>query len=56
MFLFPDRDSYSIVEMSSLPDCIDQRKTREEALVNTNKEIALSIEMLEERGDNIPIK
>ncbi|MEM7757431.1 MAG: type II toxin-antitoxin system HicB family antitoxin [Cyanobacteria bacterium P01_A01_bin.40] len=54
VLLYPGEDGYFVVEVPSLPGCISQGKTREEALANIEEAIALYIEILEERGDNIP--
>ena len=54
VLLYPGEDGYFVVEVPSLPGCISQGKTREEALANIGEAIALYIEVLEERGDSIP--
>ncbi len=54
VLLYPGEDGYFVVEVPSLPGCISQGKTRKEALANIEEAIALYIEVLEERGDNIP--
>lgn len=54
VLLYPSEDGYFVVEVPSLPGCISQGKTREEALANIEEAIALDIEVLEERGDSIP--
>jgi predicted RNase H-like HicB family nuclease len=54
VFLYPGEDGYLVVEVPSLPGCISQGKTREEALVNIDEAIALYLEVLEERGEPIP--
>lgn len=52
--LYPGEDGYFVVEVPSLPGCISQGKTREEALSNIEEAISLYIEVLEERGESIP--
>jgi predicted RNase H-like HicB family nuclease len=54
VLLYPGEDGYFVVEVPSLPGCISQGKTREEALVNIEEAIALYIEVLQERGDSVP--
>lgn len=39
-------DGYFVVEVPSLPGCISQGKTREEALANIEEAISLYIEVL----------
>jgi len=38
----------------SLPGCISQGKTRDEAITNIEEAIALYIEVLSDRGETIP--
>lgn len=54
VLLYPGEDSYFVVEVPSLPGCISQGKTREEALANVEEAIALYIEVLQDRGEPIP--
>ncbi|MDJ0532829.1 MAG: type II toxin-antitoxin system HicB family antitoxin [Xenococcaceae cyanobacterium MO_207.B15] len=54
VLLYPGEDGYFVVEVPSLPGCISQGKTREEALANIEEAISLYIEVLESRGENIP--
>jgi predicted RNase H-like HicB family nuclease len=54
VLLYPGEDGYYVVEVPSLPGCISQGKTREEALINIQEAIALYIEVLQERGEAIP--
>ncbi|WP_409333540.1 type II toxin-antitoxin system HicB family antitoxin [Cuspidothrix issatschenkoi] len=44
-------DGYFVVEVPSLPGCISQGKTREEALANIEEAISLYIEVLQDRGE-----
>jgi predicted RNase H-like HicB family nuclease len=41
VLLSPGEDGYFVVEVPSLPGCISQGKTREEALANIEEAIAL---------------
>ncbi len=54
VFLYPDEDGYIIAEVPSLPGCISQGKTRQEALQNIQEAITLHLEVLQERGELIP--
>ena len=54
VLLYPGEDDYFVVEVPSLPGCISQGKTRDEALGNIEEAIALYIEVLEDRGESIP--
>ncbi|ACK68464.1 protein of unknown function UPF0150 (plasmid) [Rippkaea orientalis PCC 8801] len=54
VFLYPDEDGYIIAEVPSLPGCISQGETRQEALQNIQEAIALHLEVLQERGELIP--
>ncbi len=54
VLLHPGEDGYVIAEVPSLPGCISQGKTREEALENVREAISLHEEVLRERGEPIP--
>lgn len=54
VLLFQDEDGYFVVEVPSLPGCLSQGKTREEALENIKEAIDLHIEVLQERGEPVP--
>ena len=47
-------DGYFVVEVPSLPGCISQGNTREEALANIEEAISLYIEVLQDRNEPIP--
>jgi len=51
--IYPGEDGYWVAECPSLPGCISQGKTKEEAISNIREAIKAYIESLEE--DNIPI-
>ncbi len=53
VLLYPGEDGYFVVEVPSLPGCISQGKTRDEALANIQEAIALYSEVLEDRGESI---
>ncbi|MGD9562775.1 MAG: type II toxin-antitoxin system HicB family antitoxin [Pyrinomonadaceae bacterium] len=49
-----DEDGIYVAEVPSLPGCITQGKTRNEALQNSKEAIELYLESLEAHGDPIP--
>ena len=51
---YPGEDSYFVAEVPSLPGCISQGRTRDEALENIEEAITLYIEVLQDRGESIP--
>jgi len=51
--LYPGEDGYFVVEVPSLPGCISQGKTRDEAITNIEEAIALYIEVLSDRGETV---
>lgn len=51
---YEGEDGYFVAEVPSLPGCISQGKTREEAIDNIKEAIALYIEVLKEQGKPIP--
>jgi predicted RNase H-like HicB family nuclease len=53
VILYPGEDGYWVVECPSLPGCLSQGKTKEEALKNIKEAINCYIHSLEE--DNLPI-
>jgi predicted RNase H-like HicB family nuclease len=54
VILYPGEDGYMVAEVPSLPGCISQGKTREEALANIQEATALHVEILHERGEPLP--
>ena len=54
VILTPGEDGYWVVEVPSLPGCISQGKTREEALTNIKEAIEGYIAALKEDGLFIP--
>ena len=54
--VYPGEDLYWVVECPSLPGCISQGKTKEEALTNIKEAIDLYIEVLEDDDLPIPIE
>lgn len=53
VIIYRGEDGYWVVECPSLPGCVSQGKTKEEALKNIREAIELYIESLEE--DNLPV-
>jgi len=54
VLLYPGEDGYVVAEVPSLPGCISQGKTRDEALTNVREAISLHEEVLRERAEPIP--
>ena len=52
--LYPGEDGYWVVECPSLPGCISQGKTREEAVINIKEAILGYITALEDDGLPVP--
>ena len=49
-----DEDGVFVATVPSLPGCVTQGVTRQEAVVNAQEAIAAYLESLNERGDAIP--
>jgi predicted RNase H-like HicB family nuclease len=54
VLLFRDEDGGWVVECPSLPGCISQGDTREEAIANIKEAIELYIDVLKDGGRPIP--
>lgn len=54
VLIYPGEDGYWVVECPSLPGCISQGRTRQEAVANIKEAIALYIETLEDDGMPVP--
>jgi predicted RNase H-like HicB family nuclease len=54
VIVYPGEDGYWIVECPSLPGCISQGKTYDEALANIKEAIELYIEDLQANGETVP--
>jgi predicted RNase H-like HicB family nuclease len=52
--LYPGEDGYVVAEVPSLPGCVSQGKTRDEALANVREAISLHEDVLRERGEPVP--
>jgi len=53
VLLFKGDDGFWVAEVPSLPGCVSQGETREEALLNIRDAIAGYVEALE--GDGLPV-
>lgn len=54
VLLYPGEDGFVVAEAPSLPGCISQGRTREEALENVREAISLHEEVWRERGEPLP--
>jgi predicted RNase H-like HicB family nuclease len=54
VLIFPGEDGYWVAECPSLPGCISQGKTRDEAISNIKNAIQGYIKALEEDGLPVP--
>jgi predicted RNase H-like HicB family nuclease len=54
VIIYPGKDGYWISQCPSLPGCISQGKTKEEAIINIKEAIQLYIGVLQEKGQPIP--
>lgn len=55
VLIYPGEDDFWVAECPSLPGCISQGETREEAIVNIREAIDLYIESLTEDGLDVPV-
>ena len=53
ILLYTDEDGFWVVECPSLPGCLSQGKTKEEAITNIKEAIVAYIETVE--ADNLPV-
>ncbi|MCL5999801.1 MAG: type II toxin-antitoxin system HicB family antitoxin [Chloroflexi bacterium] len=54
ILLYPGDDGYWVAECPSLPGCVSQGKTREEAIANIREAIELYIEDMIANGEAVP--
>ncbi len=52
--LYPDEEGYWVAECPSLPGCVSQGRTKEEAIANIREAIQAYIGALEEDGLPVP--
>ncbi len=50
-----DEDGIFVAQVPSLPGCITQGRTRQEALENVREAIEVYIESLEQHGEPVPL-
>lgn len=53
VLIYPGEDGFWVAECPSLPGCVSQGATREEAIENVREAIHLYVEVLKE--DNLPV-
>lgn len=54
VIVYPGEDGYWVAECPSLPGCISQGKTRQEAIENIKEAIEAYVSVLEEDGLPVP--
>lgn len=54
VLIYPGEDGYWVAECPSLPGCVSQGKTKEEAIANIREAISGYIRTLEEDGLPVP--
>jgi len=54
VLLYQDEEDWWVVEVPSLPGCVSQGRTRDEAITNIREAIVGYIETLLEHGDSVP--
>jgi predicted RNase H-like HicB family nuclease len=54
VIIYPGEDGYWVVECPSLPGCVSQGKSREEAITNIKEAIVGYVESLKEDGLAVP--
>jgi len=54
IILYPGEDGYWVAECPSLPGCLSQGQTKEEAITNIREAIQVYIAALEEDGFPVP--
>ena len=52
--IYPDEDGYWIAECPTLPGCVSQGETRQDAIASIKDAIELCIAVLEEAGRPVP--
>jgi predicted RNase H-like HicB family nuclease len=56
VLIYPGEDGYWVAECPSLPGCVSQGSSREEAIANIKDAIQGYIEALEEDGLPVPVE
>ena len=56
VLIYPGEDGYWIAECPSLPGCVSQGKTKEEAISNIREAVCGYVKALEEDGLPVPLE
>jgi len=56
VIVYPGEDNYYVVECPSLPGCISQGLTKEEAIENIKEAIQAYTLALQDQGLNVPVE
>ena len=56
VFIYPGEDNYYVVECPSLPGCISQGLTKEEAIENIKEAIQAYTLALQDQGLTVPVE
>jgi predicted RNase H-like HicB family nuclease len=56
VIIYPGEDGYWVAECPSLPGCVSQGKSKEDAIVNIREAILGYISALEEDGLPVPVE
>ena len=54
VIVYPGEDGYWVAECPSLPPCVSQGRTKEEAIANVKEAIELYLEVLADEGRKVP--
>jgi predicted RNase H-like HicB family nuclease len=54
VIIYPGEDGYFVAEVPSLPGCISQGKSKEEALINIREAIRVYIAVLQDDNISVP--
>ncbi len=54
VIIYPDEDGYWVAECPSLPGCVSQGKTKQEAIANIREAISGYVAVLKEDGLPVP--
>jgi predicted RNase H-like HicB family nuclease len=54
VIIYPGEDGYFVAEVPSLPGCISQGKSKEEALINIREAIRIYIAALQDDNISVP--
>ncbi|MFA6372635.1 MAG: type II toxin-antitoxin system HicB family antitoxin [Methanothrix sp.] len=54
VIIYPGEDGYFVAEVPSLPGCISQGKSKEEALINIREAIRVYIAALQDDNISVP--